>query len=938
MTALVGGKAGRLGDLIALGFPAPRGFILTPAALVKVATASGLLPVLQRAEAALLSGDGARARLAGHEAAAALRGVELGEGLTASIAKRHAALIRGPVMAGGAVGGDVVLAVRSSALDEDGLQHSHAGQYSSLLNVHSLDSVLGAVREVWASWFSERAIGYRLHCLRERGGLLSGDTERGDPLTSVPRMSVIIQRMVAARCSGMLFTAHPVTGNREELVLEAGPGLGEALAQGRLHPDFYVVRRPGERGADPVIVERAISQKERALRAVPAGSGQLSFEPIPRADQRRPAMSDAEVSELCGLALRAEDRLGGPIDVEWAIDSQGHIALLQLRPVTGLGGLGAHHAGVGTTPLLEREVLWTQRFSGERWTEGATTMGWSLVQPVLHHFTYWEDASERWLGGTAPSRLMRGRPYFNLTIFRHLAFRLPGGSPPQFLLEMFPPDEQEELRIGAPLLPTLKLVGSVLGQLVRERRWERYRYNLWTNYEEWEAFRPEFEASVEALALDFTEVSDGLEALSKARELMVSYLGIHLLSLLYAHLSYEALDKVLRSWSGIGGEAIRAALVSEIGENETLRCNLGLWKLAQQAQELDEVRERLLGTPFPEPVDLEELSGGPEFLASFDDFLSEFGHRSSASWEVFASRWEDSPEIPLQMLAGYLRGGLPEDPAVGARRRREDREQAERLVRTRMSRTLLRRLVPWRQRVFESLLSMCRSYISLRENQRFSFDRLLLRMKRLLERIGALLERDDLLDSGADIVFLEVDEVFRLYEGTLDAELAASVIETRRQQFERDLYSSHPDFISGELAVSQVARTGKNDEGWSLSGLGISSGRVRGRVTVLQGLEDMAKLQHGDILVSRAADPGWTPLFLTAGALVLELGSVLSHGAVVAREYQLPAVVNVQGACGLLRDGMEVTVDGDLGTVTVHRAQKDPQDRERDLKDGHCDV
>jgi len=934
----VGGKAGRLGDLLAMGFPVPRGFILTPAALVEAVKSSGIVPILQRAETALLSGDSARARLAGHEAAAALRSVELGDVLTASIAKRHASLLHGPVLDGEEDEEDVLLAVRSSAIGEDGLQHSHAGQYSSLLNVHSLDSVLAAVREVWASWFSERAIGYRLHCLRERGGLLSVDEEKDDPFASVPRMSVIIQRLVGARCSGMLFTAHPVTGNREELTLEAGPGLGEALAQGRLHPDFYVVRRPAERGARPAIIERAIARKERALRPVPPGSGQLSFEPIPLAEQRRPALSNAEVSALCRLALRAEDRLGGPVDVEWAIDAQGRILLLQLRPVTGLAAHEEAHAEEGKEPLRERSVLWTQRFSGERWTEGATTLGWSLVQPVLHHFTHWEDASERWLRGTEPSRLVRGRPYFNLTIFRHLAFRLPGGSPPQFLLEMFPPDEQEELRAGAPLLPNLKLVGSVLGQMVRERRWERYRYNLWTNFEEWEAFRPEFESSIDALSLDFTEVADGFEELSKARELMVSYLGIHLLSLLYAHLSYEALDKALRSWSGIGGEAIRAALVSETDENETLRCNRGLWRLAQQAQGLDEVRDRLLRTPFPSLADLERLSGGPQFIASFDDFLREFGHRSSASWEVFASRWEDSPEIPLQMLAGYLRGGLPEDPAVAARRRGEEREQAERLVRTRMSRPLLRRLVPWRQSVFEGLLSMCRSYIALRENQRFSFDRLLLRMKRLLERIGALLEREGLLESGADIVFLQVDEVLGLHEGTLAVELAASAIETRRQQFERDLYSSHPDFISGELAMSQAGRAGHGDGGWSLSGLGISSGRVRGRVTVLQSLSDMAKLQPGDILVSRAADPGWTPLFLTAGALVLELGSVLSHGAVVAREYQLPAVVNVQGACGLLRDGMEVTVDGDLGTVTVHRARKGPQGRERDLNDVQPDV
>jgi rifampicin phosphotransferase len=937
-TALVGGKAARLGDLLALGLPVPRGFVLTPAALAEVAKRAGLVPLLQRADSQLRTGDSALARAAGQEAAAALCGITFSDTLRETIAKQHSLLLAGPLLHGEEDDHEPLLAVRSSALGEDGLQHSHAGQYSSLLNLKSLESVLAAVREVWASWFSDRAVGYRLHCLSERGGLLFGGADQGDLPRGLPAMSVIVQRMVAPRCSGMLFTAHPVTGNRDELTLEAGPGLGEALAQGRLHPDFFVVRRPVARAARPVIVERSIALKARALRAQPRGSGQLRFEPVPVSEQQQPALTNSEVIELCRLALRAEDRLGGPVDVEWAIDSRDRIRLLQLRPITALARRGQHKAAKPSAPLRERPVLWTQRFSGERWTEGATTLGWSLVQPVLHHFTFWEDASDRWLSGTEPSRLIRGRPYFNLTIFRHLAFRLPGGAPPQFLLEMFPPQEQEELKKKAPFLPNLSLVGSVLGQAVRERRWERYRYNLWTNYEEWEAFRPEFEASIEALAMDFTEVGEGLEVLSKARELMVSYLSIHLLSLLYAHLSYEALDKALRSWGGIGGEAIRAALVSEPGENETLQCNFALWKLAQQAQQMDTVRERLIRAPLPELSDLESLEGGAEFAASFEEFLASFGHRSSASWEVFASRWEDSPEIPLQMLAGYLRGGLPEDPTLGAQRRNEERTQAERLVRTRMSRTWLRRLVPWRQSVFEGLLALCRRYISLRENQRFSFDRLLLRMKRLLERMGALLERGGLLESGEDIVFLEVDEVIGLHEGTLSSAQAASVIESRRQQFERDLYSSHPDFLSGELPVDQVDRVMSSDEDWVLSGLGISSGRTRGRVAVLHSLADMAKLEPGDILVIRAADPGWTPLFLTAGALVLELGSVLSHGAVVAREYQLPAVVNVQGACGFLRDGMEVTVDGDLGTVTVHRARKGPLDQERDLNDGRCDV
>lgn len=934
--ALVGDKASRLAQLGALGLPVPRGFVLTPAVYARAAQAAGLLPLLRHAERQVRAGDRSRARAAAAEAASAVRTLSFDGGLRRSIGRSYRALVGAPLLAGAEDCHAPLVAVRSSAVGEDGAHHSHAGQYESRLNLCGLDAVLDAIKEVWVSWYGEHAVDYRLHSRSRSPGSTGPASAAADALQAVPPMAVLVQRMVVPRSSGMLFTAHPVTGSLEEMTLEAGPGLGEALAQGRLHPDYFVVRRPQGQGEPLSIVERAIARKERSLQPLPPGSGRVVFELVPTDQQRRPSLTDSEVLELCGMALQAEAMVGRPVDVEWAVDQRGRVRILQARPVTALPKKTA--AGGRGAPLRERPVLWTQRFSGERWTEGTTTLGWSLVQPVLHHFTYWEDASSRWLEGTEPSRLVRGRPYFNLTIFRHLAFRLPGGSPPQFLLELFPPAEQEELRTTAPHLPNLRLVGSILSQLVRERRWRRYRYNLWTNYEEWEAFRPQFEARTEALSLDFTCAADGLETLEESRVLMREYLGIHLLSLLFAHLSYGALDTALRSWVGIGGEAIRAALVSAPAENETLRCNRALWLLAQRAAELPQVAAWLTESKSLDCSALGGLEGGGQFEAQLDAFLAEFGHRSSASWEVFARRWEDSPEIPLQMLAGYLRGGLPEDPALGAARREAERQQAERLVKTRMSRSLDRRLLPWRQRLFGRLLALCRRYIALRENQRFAFDRLLLRIKRILERVGALLERDGLLASGADIVFLEVDEVIALERGALDVLSAAARVSARKRDFERDLGALHPDFLSDTDPAVVHGRPSPARDDQVIEGLAVSGGRMRGRVKVLHSLNEMGKLERGDILVTRAADPGWTPLFLTAGALVLELGSVLSHGAVVAREYGLPAVVNVEGATTFLADGMEVTVDGDLGRITVHRARKGPQREERNLNDGQRDA
>jgi pyruvate,water dikinase len=251
-----------------------------------------------------------------------------------------------------------------------------------------------------------------------------------------------------------------------------------------------------------------------------------------------------------------------------------------------------------------------------------------------------------------------------------------------------------------------------------------------------------------------------------------------------------------------------------------------------------------------------------------------------------------------------------------------------------MTRTLARRLLPWRQAAFGQLLLYCRRYMALRENQRFSFDRLLFRMKRAFERMGALLERDGLLEQGDDIVFFEIDELEALVEGRIRPDEAATLVAARRAEFEANRGVVHPDFLEADEHVPGPlpTRAGKH-----LTGLGISSGRARGRVRVLSSFEQMDRLQPGEILVTRATDPGWTPLFLVASGLVLELGSVLSHGAVVAREYGLPAVVNVEGATRMLHDGMEVTVDGDRGRVTIHRAPMDPIRGAQDVREARGD-
>jgi phosphohistidine swiveling domain-containing protein len=282
----------------------------------------------------------------------------------------------------------------------------------------------------------------------------------------------------------------------------------------------------------------------------------------------------------------------------------------------------------------------------------------------------------------------------------------------------------------------------------------------------------------------------------------------------------------------------------------------------------------------------------PERLVAL---IAAHGHRASASWEVWSRRWAEDPAGVLALASIAADGPDPARRALEADRAAEAR---------------IAELSPAMRRA----VALARDYLRLREEQRWNLDRILWALKRQLRALGA-----DWLDDADDLRFLEVDEIEAGAAGTLSTEELRARAERRRAE----PVEPHPaDFLDGGAVAAGVARPRGVDEERAthgrVQGLGISPGVARGRARVLHSVADGARLQPGEILVARATDPSWTPLFARAGGLVLELGSMLSHGAVVAREYRLPGVVNVVGATERFADGMELTVDGGAGVVWAH--------------------
>ena len=804
--AEVGGKAAALARLAAAGLPVPRTVVVPARAFEAFARERGL------------------ARLDPEEAARAVREARLPAALAGEL--RAAAPSLGHR-----------LAVRSSAVGEDGRHDSHAGIYDSVLGVAPGDALERAVLTCWASAFRRRARAYRAARGRAPGPA---------------RMAVVVQELVDARAAGVLFTINPATGSWGEMVVEAGWGLGVAVVEGRVVPDLYRVRRPGRRVAARLPGAARLAREVLEARVQPQedswtlGEDGVRPRPVPAELRARPKLEAPELLRLARLGLRAERAFGGPQDIEWVQDRRRRFFIVQSRPVTT--------AGV-PRPRAPR-VVWTRRFVGERWTEPATPLGWSEIRDVLHWFIAYPRTARRHLGGGEPTRLVRFAPYLNVTVFRHLAFKLPGAPPPRFMVELLPPDEERGWLRRRAELPDLRVYRSILAETFAERRWERFRWNPWTNWRAWADFEAALDRRLAAIDPAPADLGRAAAGVAAARALVRDYVRIHVCSLLFANIGYE-LSQAALARLGLA-EAARLLLRSP-DENWTLRTNQALWALGRG--DLDEAR-----------------------------FLARFGHRATSSWELFSPRWAEDP-ARVRTLAR----ALADAPASPARRAAADAARA---------REALAGLPPGTRH----LVGLTRRYLQLREDQRFHFERILWRWKRVYLAMERLLD--------LPLRFLEAAEVEALRRGDLGREAARKLAERRRAAWDEEVARRRagdepPPFLLGDEAVPE------EDDRKRLVGTGISAGTVTGPVRVLRTLDEAGRLRRGEILVARATDPGWTPLFELAGGLVLEMGGMLSHGAVIAREYGLPAVVNVSAATTRLVDGQVVTVDGGRGVVTV---------------------
>jgi phosphohistidine swiveling domain-containing protein len=883
MLALVGGKAANLGEMTAAGLPVPPGFCITTRAYEQVASEAGLEALLD-AQAGNAANSEQLAELA-QAARTLILNATVPEPVAASITSAYRFFC---------AGSPIPVAVRSSATAEDLPFASFAGQQETYLNVAGPEALLDAVRRCWASLWTDRAVSYRAS--------LGLDQRR-------VRLAVVVQRMVEAEVAGVLFTANPVTGKRRQAVIDANPGLGEAVVSGLTNPDHFVVNT-----ASGEIVERHLSDRRIVIRAT-AGGGTVQAESSARPGEA--SLSDAQIRELARLGARVEAHFGAPQDIEWAIDAAGKLWLTQSRPITTLYPLPANapdnddelrvyfslNVFQGVLQPLTPMGIAALRLIG---STAAGLFGLAPRDPLSGPSIVVDPGSRLFLDITAALRTKIGRKLSlaamgfaearsgvllqQLTADPRLSLK---PTPRRRLIRAF---ASFAAKTGAPFY----IIQALLKPSAAVERIERARAGL----EALRATPPQSNITADRLRTLEQCVSRRLEPLFRTfPPILATGLG--------------SLGLASRLLKGIATPDELQIAQRALPHNPTTQMDLDLWTLSRRVAS-DVSTARHVSETAPAQLAQEYRSGTlpPILQQGLANFLYHYGHRGVAEIDLGLPRWSEDPAHILGVLANYLQLN---DPALAPDMLfQKGLQEAEAMVAELARRAAHKGRL--RGVLVRFFLKRARALAGLREMPKFCLVLMLAYMRGVLQSISKELAGAGRLESGGDIFFLTLHEA----HAALAGEDMRGIVRERRAAYQHELQRRHVPRIllsDGTEPTPPAADSAEPHE--MLRGTPASPGTITGRARVILDPAG-AYLEPGEILVAPSTDPGWTPLFLTAAGLVMEMGGPISHGAVVAREYGIPAVVGVPAATQRITTGQHITLDGTAGTVMIEETTPSP--------------
>lgn len=879
--ALVGGKGANLGEMTRAGLPVPPGFcIRADAYRAFTAPAQGTID-------RILSET--RMEEADHVESQSTRLREFLMTLSLPSPVEQETLRAYRELAGLLGTKDLRVAVRSSATAEDLPDASFAGQQDTYLNVRGEESLLEHVKRCWASLWTARAMTYR--------------HTQGYAQEQVA-LAVVVQAMIESEVAGILFTANPVNDRRDEMVLNASWGLGEAIVSGLVTPDTWIVKAGGE------ILERDIARKEIAIEYAPEGG---TDEVAVAAEIRDAAcLTDAQVQTLARLGERVAQHYARPMDIEWAYARE-NFYMLQARPITTLDGESAANKRqapsvvgewVGSFPVSN---LGTGEYNRSMFIEifpdPLSPAFLSVIAPLFGSMLAFTFET---LGLTPPTDIPAIGVFYNQPYFHreYIQAALAPFSPPvqqALVTQIVNPFGKHERKLPTEASPAF--LGLVTRLLRFMTTFPKQLPPLLAAYQaEIARFQglpfaklPEYEIMMRVRALLFTHAAK----LLNYDFLMIALIGI----------TYQMLGTLLERYYGDDSEPVRAKLISGVTGNITMRTNIQLWNLAQEAKRSPTVREILLHVSDGDVRRVLQADGeGRIFLAELDAFLEQYGHRE-VRMDILYPTWGEDPAPVLQFLRGYFDADERMNPLGQQTRLVREREQLAHEVDEHVQRDLTGRIAV--APLFHWVLKNTQAHTRERDTMHFELTRLFPPFRRALLELGARWHAQGMIDAPQDVFFMTLDEMERMAGA---AQPMQEIVRERRVEFERNAQRTPPAVLREGVAV-EVERAQSEDARGGLRGIAGSPGVARGIVRIVRGPHEFEKLKRGEILVAPLTNPVWTPLFAIAGGIITQVGGILSHGAIVAREYGIPAVMAVPDATNILQDGEWVTVDGDRGMV-----------------------
>ncbi|MHC1781818.1 MAG: PEP/pyruvate-binding domain-containing protein [Anaerolineaceae bacterium] len=895
---LAGGKGANLGAMIQAGMTVPPGFCVTTRGYNRFIDANTLKKAIldKLVEEASDNVDSLE------KASTAIRQLFLSASIPEEIENDIKQAYRGLMSArhAGDGAGALPVAVRSSATAEDLPDLSFAGQQDTYLNILGEAELVKAVKRCWASLWTARAIDYR-----RRNGISQEEVS----------LAVVVQCMVQSEVSGVLFTANPLTGKRSETVIDATFGLGEALVSGMVEPDHYVIK-------DGVILEKTLGSKSLSIQGL-AGGGTHT---ITESAKDRQALPDTEILALEEIGRKAEEFFGCPQDMEWGW-AEGRLFILQSRAITTLFPIPG---GFQTRPLEAFFSVASWQGMVDPFSQAGHDILLCLIFGMGQAFGIQTTPGSQTILKVANGRLfLRVSPLIRSQVGRtitRVALEAIDPVAREIINELFETPAfavsgkgmsiKTGLNLARVFLPTLRgtltnWASPTRGRRLLQKQIDRLLEDIHTGRRE-----------VEGL-ISGSDRSEYLPALVHFIEEKPRTAPRYLLPyLLPAVASGQApLQVLLRSVDDIpDGPNLVMELTRGLPYNVTTEMDLKLWQLSRAIITDPDSLDTFLNHHADELAGMYASGEMPSAAQrGLEAFLETYGLRGLAEIDQYRERWVDNPTPIIQILKGYLK---LEDELLSPERmfiRGERRaEEAAQILIAAFRRRPLGVLQVLR---LKFMINRIRELAGLRETPKFTFIRILGEMRRALRAAGERLAAEGVLDDRDDIFFLHLEELKALGRG--------EQLEIKKLVFGRK------DDYRRQMAVRRIPRIILSDgtvyydfAGKAAAGEGtflgspVSAGIAEGRVHVVLN-PNGARLLPGEILVCPATDPAWTPLFLTAGGLITEIGGMITHGSVVAREYGIPAVVGITDATTLLKTGQRIRLNGSTGLVTLLEDEND---------------